>query len=371
MSVSKKTMIYKGFKASIMEAERLTGDGLHGLPPGNPLDCYPSDAFLEYPEQWMKGPGVFVVPVRPNKGLWFDWTGNSSINTAVLPTVKGCNPITGMQTSGFHLERYEGKCPKHNVYFEGDRYCPECGYRWPEQNYVTAPNRLWWDGFRSDDGSVRQFFFTEEEMRDIATHMIGKENTVPAFGFAFYQPKELREEPREVRTFGNSLSITHTYLPPNHDAMWDLKKEYKGSNYSGGFYSDSYSILESPSSYNSTSEPHVYNCSVEPSVSHKGQKGLRSRSLSDKLNAMAEKGGGPGLLRSALKPVKEVSIGAGAKINQSISPDTYPLDSWRDKPSASMVIYFVFQEKLDQMLSKGVRDLEGKKDGMLDGMPVG
>jgi len=192
-----KIISYKNFKAQIMKAPRLKDDGIHVLPPSDPLDIYYSDEFINYPENWMKGPGIFVVSVLPETGLWFDWTFNSDKNTAIVPTVKGCNPITGLKTSGFHLERYEDKCPKHGCDFIGDRFCEECGYKWPCQNYVAYPNLLLWDGYRSEDGNVRQFFFTEELMRDVSSALIGRENTVPAFGFAFYTPKKLREELRE------------------------------------------------------------------------------------------------------------------------------------------------------------------------------
>ena len=70
-------------------------------------------------------------------------------------------------------------------------------------------------------------------------------------------------------------------------------------------------------------------------------------------------------------PVKEVSVGAGAKINQELAPDPYALDTWKDTPDASMVIYFVFQEKLEELKAGGLIDLVGKKEGMLDGVPVG
>ena len=187
------TMTHKGYSAQIMEARRLEGEQIHPLPQGSPLFVYPSDAFKKYPETWMKGPGVFVVPVRPDKGLWFNFRMNSEANTAVIMTVKGCNPITGLPTSGFHLERYDERCPKHGCNFQADRFCPDCGYKWPDRGYLSGLP-CWWDGFRSDDGSVRQFYFTEDELKDIATHMIGKDSVVPAFGFAFYSPKERRPE---------------------------------------------------------------------------------------------------------------------------------------------------------------------------------
>lgn len=361
MTTSQKIMEYKGFKARIMEAQRLTGEYVHSLPPGNPLDVYPSDIFVEYPEQWMKGPEVFVVPVRANKGLWFDWTMNSKINTAVVPTVKGCNPITGLQTSGINLERYEDKCPKHGTRFEGERYCPTCGYKWAPQNYVAAPNTLWWDGFRGEDGSVRQFFFTEDELRDIATHMIGKENTVPAFGFAFYEPKNMRQKSHSS-IFHHDYTpwiFHHDYPPWVYTSNSTTKCVYSSGGSSekslGGMpLNHSSNLLLSKKARNSKSVPFSSSASYSNEISFNS---VGEDYTTSSLNLVEE--------------IKEVSIGAGAKIEQAVEKDFYPLDSWRDKPSASMVIYFVFQEKLDQMLSKGVKDLTGKKEGMLDGLPVG
>jgi hypothetical protein len=36
-----------------------------------------------------------------------------------------------------------------------------------------------------------------------------------------------------------------------------------------------------------------------------------------------------------------------------------------------MTIYFVFQEKFEELKAGGLRDLSGKPEGMLAGMPVG
>jgi hypothetical protein len=75
--------------------------------------------------------------------------------------------------------------------------------------------------------------------------------------------------------------------------------------------------------------------------------------------------------RGEPKVVKEVSVGAGSKINQALAADPHPLDSWCDTPEAVMTIYFVFQEKFEELKAGGMRDLEGKKEGMLSGLPVG
>ena len=371
------TMEYKGFKAEVREAQRLTGDHIHELPPGSPLPVYHVDQFVNVPENWMKGPGVFVIPVRPDKGLWFDWRGNSHMNTAIIPTVKGCNPITGLQTSGFHMERYENKCPKHNCDFMAERFCPECNYKWPSHNYVSVPNILWWDGFRAEDGTVRQFFFTEDMMRDVATHLIGKENTVPAFGFAFYTPKKRREKPRSItrgiNTGGGIIS------PPHGSLIGDF-----------GFDELKTSYVVCNDSETNTGSVNVYNCSSSESLmvdkplssskylSSVGNVGLGTPNP-DKLVKPLSMGDPLGSKRksrsfseSALrKKSAEVSIGAGAKIRQELSPDPYLLDSWKDTPDAAMTIYFVFQEKLEELKAGGMRDLSGSKEGMLENIPVG
>jgi hypothetical protein len=357
-------MEYKGFKASIMEAERLTGEYEHNLPPGSPLEIFHADQFMNLPGGWMRGPGVFIVPVRPNKGLWFNWTMNDAHNTAVLPTVKGCNPITGMQTSGFHLERYESKCPKHGVDFQADRYCPECGYKWPFQNYVAIPSTLWWDGFRANDGSVRQFFFTEDEMRDVAQALIGKENTVPAFGFAFYKPKEARTPPASSTYRGS-----HFY---NSLGLYEVKTSY-GLITDGGMDCGEKS-LNFDSSLGNSGVSQVYysssqtlGCSSSDPVACAAAESHTPKLFKSKISTR----GIGGQSVSALAPVKEVSIGAGAKIRQDLQLDPYPLDSWCEKPGAAMTIYFVFHEKFEEIKAGGMRDVEGKPEGMLSGVPVG
>ena len=349
-------MKHKGFSARIMEAERLVGDQIFGLPPGKPLEVFYSDQFEKWPENYMKN--SFLVPVRPNKGLWFDWTMNDSNNTAILPTVKGCNPITGMQTSGFHLERYETKCPKHGCDFIADRFCPECDYKWPPQSYVCQPP-LWLDGFFTN-GNVRQFFFTEDELRDVATHMIGKENVMPAFGFAFYRPKEPR------------VNSQPTYRMKYLTAGFKLE-DMGNVGYPYGVSTD----WESLSASNTTSSV-LFSASSPCSAAVVASMGEEktSASLSDSI-----KGTYRGVAKSVsysasdinirLTAVKEVSVGSGARINQSVVQDPYPFESWKDVPDAVMTIYFVFQEKFEELKAGGFRTLEGKPEGMLAGIPVG
>lgn len=344
---------YKGFKARIMESERLSGEHSHGLPPGSPLEVYHSYSFRKYPGHWMKGPGVFVVPVRPDKGLWFDWTMNDYMNTAVVPTVKGCNPLTGLRTEGFHLEQYKNKCPRHGIEFGSDRYCPECGYKWKPQNYVSYPNTLWWDTWATENGAGRQLYFTEEEARDAAGFLIGKQETVPAFGFAFFSTREKRENllfncriPHEYTLYTNPK----TFVSNSGTPMWV---------YDQTLTSDA--VLRSSTSAS-------YSCSVDSSPSGSPTKSsgirsiLRSKTLYSNAGGRAEESIPDGAL-------KEVSVGAGAKIAQDLTEDPLGISGWNDKPESVMTVYFVFEKEFEQLLAGGL--VEPKREGMLDGFPVG
>jgi len=371
----KTVLEHNGFKAKVIEAERLKGDIEHELPPGiRELPVYSVSEFKKHPDNWIDGDDCFVIPVKPNKGLWFDWRDNSGLNTAILPTVKGCNPITGMKTEGYGLERYENKCPTHGTEFKHDNYCDDCGYKWPSQNYITTPNVAWWDGFRENDGSVRQFFFTEDMMRDIASHKIGKKNTVPAFGFAFYETKVEK-----------SLTVTNTNLPfISHHVPYNNLNHGFGCNCSGCYYPiitfgagtvKGNNLKDMSFTCFASSEPNevtldgidiesIGEIESSPRVNYSGEinmvspKGLKSK--------------GPVVFRSLRKePVKEVAVGAGAKIKQSLQPDTYKLDEWKDEPSSVMKIYFVFETELDHWKSFGMNDIEGKVNGMLDDLLVG
>jgi hypothetical protein len=370
------TMKHKGYSAQVMESKRLVGEELHGLPPGSALDVYPGETFNTYPENWVTK-GAFVIPVKPNKGLWFNFRMNDEYNTAILMTVKGCNPITGLQSSGFHLDKYVDKCPKHGCDFVSERFCPECGYKWPDRSYLSG-SPLWWDGWVSE-GAIRQFFFTEEMMRDVATHMIGKENTVPAFGFAFYSPKEPR--PSYPSTFiyhctsyGSSYikfgsSSIHSAFPPQNKMFYSSpisdgtlggeiksKSSTRGLDMSKRSRSVSYSV-DSPKLMCSAQPDSLdYSMDFAPMVEEKTSGGTLSEFL--------------GEIRSFV-PQKEVAVGAGAKIRQELPEDTNPLDSWKDTPDSVMTIYFVFQEEFDKMAAGGFKDFSDCKDGMLKGLPVG
>ena len=342
-----------GFKASLMRANRLTGDGLHGLPPGSKVGVFPIAALPGCPEGWVRATGTYVCPVDVSWGLWFDWTMNDRYNTAIIPSVKGMNPITGQKIDHIGMEQYRDKCPIHNTEFSHDRYCEKCDYKWPPQNYVCYPDTLWWDGFRSPDGSVRQFFFTEDEKRDIASLVIGKENTVPAFGFVFYRTKVQRNitPPNEAR--GSILVGGNSWC-----SEWSKNVKYGVGGSSAG--------AAPLVSYNSN---HFYDadeitCNV--SVQHVNSCKNYLRSMDTEHKTSGE------ISIPPQQEIKEVSVGGGARINQSLTVDPLALDGWCEKEAALIRLYFVFEPQFREIVEKGgIKDVSGTGTGYLSGLPLG
>jgi len=410
--VSVLTLKNNGYSAKLMEAPRLEGDQVHALPPGKPLSAIPIHCLPGAPEGWVRGPGSYVVRVNKECGLWFDWRGGDDFNTAVVPTVKGMNPITGMQTENVFMQQYREKCPKHNIPFAHDLYCEECGYKWPGQNYVSSPNTLWWDGFRQADGSVRQFFFTEDDMRDVASAILGKENTVPAFGFAFYRcanDRRPKESPRSIGTISPGW-----YSPLSTPISWS-------SSSSGSSVSSSESSISTNSSSYETKRfkpltPTVKRCTNYGTKCGAGPRlgeGLASLGGSSERIVGVTLGNRKGCAgvsadagitaetydayylddapvvdtnddspsrfsfceeEEAVKErfIKDVSVGAGARIRQNLELDTTPLSEWGEKPESLITLYFVFEEQLEAIIEKGgIKELENKPEGYLQNVSVG
>jgi hypothetical protein len=384
-------MAHKGFKASLMIAERLVDNGkVHALPSGTPSPVFPVDALPGCPDDWVRGPGNYVCPVVSEKGLWFNWTRNDHFNTAVLPSVKGMNPITGQKLEGLKLEKYEDKCPIHDVKFKDGLFCEKCNYRWPPQSYVSYPNTLWWDGFRQPDGSVRQFFFTEDEARDIASLVIGKENTVPAFGFAFYEPVKPRMVERHSALRGFMPDIGSVKLGALSGVgmsgvqgctgsvglsglsgpVKSLGKKTKySSHHSVGYKSSVGGQSVSTPDFSTTSmdsmEPSMnatFCCnSVEAEEKTAGGVNVMGFSEDDHAKGIEEE-----------QEVKSVAVGAGAAIDQELDTDTLKVSEWKSEPSAVMRLYFCFRKQWSDILNNGgVKDLNGDSEGFLKGLPVG
>jgi len=222
----------------------LEGESLNSLPPYARCMAYPVDEYLACPKTWMHGAAKassYFVPVKVGRGMWFDFTQNAfhSHDVAVVTSVQGINPITGQKVTTLNLEQYKENCPKHDVPFQQDRYCPKCEYKWPAQNYLATTTRfkLWIDGFRNEKGEVRQYIITEDETRGVAAQLIG-EDRVWAIGFAFYQSKEKKKRIEFIGGLsttggGGGDLIKHQVAPPWDYTGGNVNVNYKYATSSG------------------------------------------------------------------------------------------------------------------------------------------
>jgi hypothetical protein len=389
-----------GFKAGLRRARRLKDTGrAHGLPPGELVPVYPVDMFPGCPEEWNRGAGSYVCPVEPGWGLWFDWTRNDKLNTAVLASVKGMNPITGEKMDSLALDQYVEKCPKHGIPFEGDqRFCPECGYKWPPQSFVSYPNTLWWDGFRQPDGTVRQFFFSEDDARDVASMVIGEQNVVPAFGFAFFSTKDPRVPPREETSRGDYSGIVLASCSSSPMAFGSggskgfspslecLGDELESLTFGGGDLDldapvecqvDDLNIAdEEPVTYSADDIP-VKGANVSESKTLSSTSptkgGRRKGGRRTARRASASRGilrGARQIARPAVEK-KKVAVGAGAEIRQDLRSDPLGVDGWKQEPAAVIRLYFTFKPQFKEIVAAGIKDVDGDDKGFMKDLPVG
>lgn len=140
----------------------------------------------------------YFTGVRAGQGMWFNFNTMRSdeYHVAIVPSVQGVNPITG-HAGSLNMEQYE-TCPVHRTPFESGRFCRSCGYAWGKQNYLattgTPPGYFWLDGFRQQDGKIRQWLFTEEPSRGVATHILGDVRQY-AVAFAIYRSVSPKPRP--------------------------------------------------------------------------------------------------------------------------------------------------------------------------------
>lgn len=283
-----------------------------GLPPYALQRTYKVDEY-NCPDNWMHGSGKvssYFVAVQPEHGMWLDFTQNQSHthHVAVLVSVQGVNPITGQKQMGFKLEQYREKCPIHGCDFGGDRFCPQCKYKWPPQNYLatTGGGALWIDGFRNAQGEVRQYVFTEETAKGVAAQIIGSER-VFAIGVAFYLSKQPKPQPT-YRSRGGLESLE--------------------------------SFGAGPASFGGYSKGGLE--STGP---------VRTRSM------------------SAAPRQKQIEVAAGAKINQDINLDPENVENfWETEAAGFLYINYCDVETCNHILSEGKRDLTAGGEGFLAGV---
>jgi hypothetical protein len=360
---SASAMMVNGVSCVFNSPKAVKGEQVSGLPPYAPRKAYMVDEYPGCPDSWMHGSSKansYFVPIAAEHGMWLDFNQcfNHTHHIAVLVSVQGVNPITGMPLidGPMRLEQYRNRCPKHDKEFGAELYCEECGYKWCPQNYLSTtctPNGLLWlDGFRADDGTVRQYYFTEEECKGVAAQIIG-DKRVYAIGIAFYQSKSLKPKPvvREYVPVGINLNQMYGMKggTTGNSSFWHIRKRGIGGSSAGG----SWALESAPSKfaeisnhYNDSSEVL---CSFEP-------PDVRLRDSNDFID---------------LPNIKSLEIGAGAKIKQSIYRDTEKLDFYEDAPIGMLYINYVQEEEAKRIIAIGKKDMSKKGNGFLEGLKVG
>ena len=329
---------------------------VQGLPEYARIEAYRADEYPACPDSWMRssaGVSSWFVGVKKTRGLWldFNYCWEHSKHVAVLPSVQGVNPITGQRQEGVALEQYRERCPLHDEPFQDERFCTACQFRWSPQNYLTTtttPNsRLWIDGFRTKEGVVRQYVFTEEESRGVAAAKLG-DDRVFAIGVAFYVSRTVKPPPPPIRSldfFGDSpfvkardaWNMTKSYSPPTRYTVDHLYRGSRGT------------LCHTPS--------------VTGDVA-----GADNDGSSVFLNQSAVPTAGMPVLGEPVA-VRRLEVAAGARIDQRIYADDQALDFYEDEPAGRIVINYASREEVDKILKAGRRP--EADEGPLAGLRVG
>jgi len=370
----------------------------HGIPEYAPRCAFLVDEYPACPEHWMRSSGrtmSYFVPIKAEHGLWLDF--NTSLHkvsqhVAVVVSAQGVNAITRLPCMDAALEQYVDNCPKHQKPFGPDRLCVDCGYKWPRQNYVTSaaqpPGQMWLDGFRSEDGVIRQYVFTKDQERSVAKAILGKDR-VFALGVSFFLSKTQRPVPtRSGRlSFAGGDSAYYSggvkslidpsnevFLTSSADCALNALEDptecdkssgpEPASHFLGGF-------MKSASANNVTSKS--WTKGVVPMGSNKisarlKQDDSKGSLMMSKSSAQYSCDTVPRAINSV--QVQQVEIAAGAKVSQWIYPDPNPLDFYYGEPHAVIFINYCLEEDAEKIIQAGKVSLAGKETWP-EGLKVG
>lgn len=356
---------------------------INGLPPYARVTAYAVDEYPACPDNWMHGSSKassYFVPVEEGKGLWLDFNNCQSHkhDVAIVISIQGINPITGQKQDQLRLEQYKDKCPLHNCDFEQDRFCPQCKFKWPGQNYISTTgtpwHTLWIDGFRTEDGKVRQYILTAEKIKGIAAQLIGKDR-VFAIGIAFF----LSRIPKPVSEASISRRATSSLM--TFDSPQDYNM-YSDTNYTSkiGAYQKCNAKGQSVLSHTVVSDnimksldpgniSQYKNC-VNSSAFNNDEENIHPANELFCASAIDIHPETQSQVRDrSLKSIqKKLEIGAGGLIAQQIHVDPKDINYWEDTPAGFIYLNYVSQEECQQILNAGKR--EEKKEGAFDGLQL-
>jgi len=345
----------------------------HGLPPYARRKSFLVDEYPACPKNWMQSEGTlasYFVPVKEGNGMWLDFNKNydHDYDVAIVISIQGVNPISGLPCKDEYLEQYIECCPKCETPFKPDRLCEKCNIRYPKQNYIatttTPKGKLWLDGFRSLEGIVRQYILTAEKMRGVASNVKGVgSNRVFAIGVSFFLSKEKKP----------------VYESSSSSSSWGFPCSSSSSSSIGSASSSSI-----PDAYEDDDDDYTYLDMDFESISSADNKSSESYKItcdnSDIHKVFSKKSRLSKPQRSA-KPVtcnfiqqvktKKLEVGAGANIDQQVYDDNEKIDFWRSEPEARICVNYVLEEDAVKIIEQGRRILEGHKEGFLQNVPVG
>ena len=289
--------------------------------------------------------------------MWLDFNKNfeNTKNVAIVVSVQGVNAITGLPTTDAQLEQYITKCPKCGTEFGPERYCAKCKQNWTKQNYIsttsTPSGQLWIDGFRTIEGAVRQYLFTQDVLRGVAKNKLGAER-VFAIGISFFESKAVKPTPTPTTFACNNL--------------------YKGVQTGGMVFGSSIDIMDSTMpDMNQGLQNRVSDHFDETPVSYCSTQNVASNNIPD-TKANRRLMGALQVLRGH-NPVetKKLEIAAGAKITQQLHEDTESLDMWQTEPSAILCINYCAEDFATNILNLGKIVREVNPEGFLQAIPFG
>ncbi|RLG67577.1 MAG: hypothetical protein DRO11_09970 [Methanobacteriota archaeon] len=363
----------------------------HYLPPYAPVDVHPVDEYEACPTNWMHGSDMvssYFVGVKEDHGMWIDFNECSyhTHDVAIVISIQGINPITGQKMvadKALRLEQYHKKCPIHNTNFKQDRYCEKCGFKWPGQNYLattgTPEMKLWLDGFRTPDGKVRQYIFTEDKVRGVAAQLIGEER-VFAVGIAYYLSKHKKPYTSE-RPKGRSMSGNFGGSPlicnlDGWNKYGDSGSPILGigetlSSNSGDIVDNvdfNFFAGDSVEIGNSVGNISCNNIGATAGMTPKSTKGVGHIKASKSI-LRAQASVSPSMNVQPVTPVKKLEIGAGALIKQRVYDDPKMMSYWEEKPAGMIYINYCDEETKKKILDGGRR--ADKKDGFMKDIKVG
>ena len=359
------------------------GNQTHGLPPYSKRQGFLVDEYPGCPDNWMRSHGKttsWFVGVPDGAGMWLDFNKNwdSEYDIAIVISVQGVNPITGMPCTDAQLEQYIEKCPKCDKEFGPERYCEKCGFHWPKQNYLSTTAQpygfLWLDGFRTAEGIVRQYILTEEKLRSVAGHIVGKDR-VYAVGISFFLSKERRRQPIvNPRQFFSPTYSATTW----HNCVNDGNKKYfaepLGVNHHIKYSYDVNEIQVRCASL----DKETSSGAVNTLSGNTGEAFAKSGSIvlsRDTVGKRTKKLFGSTRLGTSAthKPIqtKKLEVGAGESIDQQVYDDPEPLDFWRKEPESILCINYCTEIDAQKILDAGRVPIEAEPEGFLQNIPVG